>query len=194
MQNFWSGKSVCACAEGLKSKIWQVWNFAWHLYTALEQRWNRIWSVGVDSGRILHVFRTRILTRSQKFVKNRFRSHVSILGVAGVCVVISLVKAWLNYGWMDDCSRSLNRSRILKFEKLPDPHTDSKIFEPERSRSLKKWLRPAAMDPECRSRLRKDSAFFFRTRIRTRSQKFGKNRNRSHFSIRAVAGVCKGIS
>jgi len=53
-------------------------------------------------------------------------------------VVISLVKAWLNYGWMDDCSRSLNRSRILKFEKLPDPHTDSKIFEPERSRSLKK--------------------------------------------------------
>jgi len=22
----------------------------------------------------------------------------------------------VNYGWIDDCSRSLNRSRILKFE------------------------------------------------------------------------------
>jgi len=40
-------------------------------------------------------------------------------------------------------------------------------------------------DPGFRSRLRKDSAFFFRTRIRARSQKFGKNRTRiwSHFSI-----------
>ena len=47
-------------------------------------------------------------------------------------------------------------------------------------------------DPECRSRLRKDSAFFFRTR----SQKFVKNRtrNRSHFAISAVAEVCVVIS
>jgi len=45
-------------------------------------------------------------------------------------------------------------------------------------------------DPDYRSRLRQDSAFFFRTRIRTRSQKFVKNRTRSHFSISAVAGVC----
>ena len=43
-------------------------------------------------------------------------------------------------------------------------------------------------DPDYRSRLRKDSAFFFRTR----SQKFVKNqtRIRSHFSISEVAGVC----
>jgi len=26
-----------------------------------------------------------------------------------------------NYGCIDDCCRSLNRSRILKFEELPDP-------------------------------------------------------------------------
>ena len=53
-----------------------------------------------------------------------------------------LVKTWVNYGWNDDCSRSLNRSRIVKFEKLPDPDPDSKILEQERTRSLKKWLRP----------------------------------------------------
>jgi len=27
-----------------------------------------------------------------------------------------LGKTWVNYGWVDDCSRGLNRSRILKFE------------------------------------------------------------------------------
>ena len=63
--------------------------------------------------------RTRI--RSQNFVKNRTRiwSHFSISAVAGVCVVISFVKTWVNFGWIDDCSRSLNRIRVLKFEKLP---------------------------------------------------------------------------
>ena len=47
-------------------------------------------------------------------------------------------------------------------------------------------------DPDYRSRLRQDSALIFRTRIR--SQKFVKNRTRSHFSISAVAGVCAIIS
>jgi len=74
-----------------------------------------------------------------KFGKNptRIRSHFSISAVAGVCVVI-----WVNYVWIDDCSRSLNRSRILKFETLPDPDPDAapKILEQERS--LKTWLRP----------------------------------------------------
>ena len=51
-------------------------------------------------------------------------------------------------------------------------------------------------DPGCRSRIRQDSAFFFRTRIRSRSQNFVKNRTqiRSQFSISAVAGVCAVIS
>jgi len=59
---------------------------------------------------------TRI--RSQKFVKNRTRipSHISISALAGVCVVISQVRTWINYGWNDDCRRSLNWSRFLKFE------------------------------------------------------------------------------
>ena len=63
-------------------------------------------------------FWTWIRTRSQNFVKNRYRirNHFSISGVAGVCVVISYVKTWVNYGWINDCSRSLNRSRLLKFE------------------------------------------------------------------------------
>jgi len=51
-------------------------------------------------------------------------------------VVISQVKTLVNYGWIDDCSRSLNRSRILKSEKLLGP--DLKILEQEGSRSLKK--------------------------------------------------------
>jgi len=81
-------------------------------------------------------------TRSQKFVKNRIRSHFSISAIAGVCVVFSSVKTWINFDLIDDVSRSLNRSRILKFENLLDPGPDSKILEQERSRSLKKWLRP----------------------------------------------------
>jgi len=76
---------------------------------------------------------TRI--RSQKFVKNRtrtrIRSHFSISALAGVCVVISQVRTWVNYGWNDDCSRSLNWSRILKLK-------DSKILKQERNRCLKK--------------------------------------------------------
>jgi len=66
---------------------------------------------------------------SQNFGKKRtrIRSHFSILAVAGVYAVNSYVKICVNYGWIDDCSRSFNRSRILKFEKLPDP--DSKILE-----------------------------------------------------------------
>jgi len=50
-----------------------------------------------------------------------------------------LSKAWISYGWIDDCSRSLNRSWIIRFEKLldPDPGPNSKILEQERSRSLK---------------------------------------------------------
>ena len=73
-----------------------------------------------------------ILTQSQKFVKNRthIRGHFSISVLAGVCVFISLAKTWVNYGWIDDCNRSLNRSRIPNFENLqvPDPDPDSKIF------------------------------------------------------------------
>jgi len=30
MQNFWSRKALCACADGLKSENWQVRNFDWH--------------------------------------------------------------------------------------------------------------------------------------------------------------------
>ena len=80
--------------------------------------------------------RTRV--RSQKFGKNRTRCQLSISAVAGVCVVISLVKTWVIWGWIDECTWNLNRSRILKIEKLPDP--DSKILGQEQS--LKKWLRP----------------------------------------------------
>ena len=57
-------------------------------------------------------------------MKNRNRSHFSISAVAGVCAVISQVKTWVNYDWIDDCSRSLNRSRILKFEEYPGPDAD----------------------------------------------------------------------
>ena len=88
------------------------------------QRLDRIRITGVNSGRVLH-FSFESGTGVKNLWKKRIRSHFSIS--AGVCAVISLVKTWVNYGWIDDCSRSLNRSRILKFEKQPDP--DSKILE-----------------------------------------------------------------
>jgi len=43
------------------------------------------------------------------------------------------LKALLIFGYMD-CSRSLNRSRILNFKKFSDPEPDSKILEWERNR------------------------------------------------------------
>jgi len=54
--------------------------------------------------------------------------------ISEVCVVISEVKPLAIFGCID-CSRSLNRSPIIKFEKFLDP--DSSILEQERSRSLK---------------------------------------------------------
>jgi len=65
-------------------------------------------------------FRAWIWTRSQKLVDNRTRSHFSISAAAGVYAVISQVKTWVNYGWIDG-SRSLNRGRIFKLKKFPDP-------------------------------------------------------------------------
>jgi len=72
----------------------------------------------------------------------RNRSHFLFSAVARVCVVfmnvIAYVETSLNFGSFDSC-QSLNRSRILKFEKIsnPNPGPDSKILEQERSRSLK---------------------------------------------------------
>ena len=64
----------------------------------------------------------------------------------------------------------------------------------KRQGPLPTYLAEMGTNPECRSRLRQDSAFVFRTRIR--SQKFVKNRTRirSQFSILAVAGVFVVIS
>jgi len=68
-----------------------------------------------------------------------FGSNRSLCGhFSEVCVVISEVKPLAIFGCID-CSRSLNRSPIIKFEKFLDP--DSSILEQERSRSLKMWLR-----------------------------------------------------
>jgi len=72
-------------------------------------------------------FRTRI----QRSVKNRTRSHFSISAVAGVCVIIFEVKTWVNFCWLNG-GRILNMSRILKFEKFPDP--GSNILKQEQSR------------------------------------------------------------
>jgi len=55
-----------------------------------QQRWDRMRITGVDSGRILRFsFGPGTRTGSQKFGKNRTRSHFSISAVAGVCVVNS---------------------------------------------------------------------------------------------------------
>jgi len=72
-------------------------------------------------------FRNPCRTQSEKSVKKRtwIRSQFSILAASGDCVVISEVKPCVSFGWIDS-NRSLNRIRILKFEKFshPDPDPD----------------------------------------------------------------------
>jgi len=123
------------------------------------QKWAWIRSAGVDSERIALFFLSRIRTRNQKYVINRTQiwSHFSISVTAGDCVVISYVKTWVNFGWIDDGTRSLTRSRILKFENLPDLDPYSEILEQERSWNLKKWLQPPLMGHD-----QKIDATFFR--------------------------------
>jgi len=75
-------------------------------------------------------FRVRTRTRSQKFVKIPDLDPMSLFNFGSSRSLCGhfLSKTWVNYGWIDDCSRSLNRSRILKFEKFPDP-VSSEIFD-----------------------------------------------------------------
>jgi len=47
-------------------------------------------------------------------------------------VLISQVKTWVTYGWIDHCNRNLNMSRILEIEKLPDPGRIKKIWNRSR--------------------------------------------------------------
>jgi len=58
------------------------------------------------------------------------------------------------------------------------------------------YMPEVRLDPEYRSQLWQDSAFFSRTQNQSWSQKFKKKRTRtwSHFWISAVAGVCVVIS
>jgi len=59
-------------------------------------------------------FRTRTRFWSQNIVQNwtHEKPDFSISAVAGVCAVIFLVKTWVNYLWIDRCSRRLNRTRM----------------------------------------------------------------------------------
>jgi len=62
-----------------------------------------------------------------------------------VCInVIVSVKTLLTFGCIDGC-RSLNCSRILKFEKVSGLGTDLKTLEQERSRNLKMLLWPEVL-------------------------------------------------
>ena len=71
-----------------------------------------------DSGTILRFFRIR--SRSQNFVKKRTRSRILFSAAAGVCVFFTSVfdckHCWISDAWNINRFRSLNRSRILKFE------------------------------------------------------------------------------
>ena len=79
---------------------------------------------------------------------------------------------------------------------LPGPGRQSietffvSIFLEIRPRSA--CLAEVEPDPDCRSRLREDSAFFFRTRIKKSVKNW--TQIRSYFSISAVVGVCAVIS
>jgi len=93
------------------------------------QRWDRIQINGVDSGRILRFsFGPGTGPGVENLGKTGPGSGVIFRFLSSRCLCGRfLSKDMGNLGWIDDCSRSLNRSRILKFEKLPDP--DSKILE-----------------------------------------------------------------
>jgi len=84
-----------------------------HTCTTRHQRWP--WIRSRLRQHLAFFFRIRI--RSNKFVKTRtrIRSHFSISAAAGVCLIIHKVNALVNLGWID-CSQSLNKSRIFKFE------------------------------------------------------------------------------
>ena len=78
----------------------------------------------------------RLTPVSEIFEKSdRIRCHFSFSSAAGDCMVICEEKPLAILHCLD-CSRSLNRSRILKFEKCWDP--DLKILEQEWSPSQKK--------------------------------------------------------
>jgi len=73
--------------------------------------------------------------------------------------------------------------------------TFRKIFAlPSIATSAKGREAEVGPDPEYRSRLRQDSAFFLRTRTRSQKIKKKRTRIRSHFSISAIVGVCVVIS
>jgi len=92
----------------------------------LDQDWSRFWSDHAG----FCVFLSDPDAESKIYKKKRPRSwsHFSISAVAGVCVAISYVKTSVNFGWIDDTSLSLNRSRTLKFEKFLHPDPDSKFW------------------------------------------------------------------
>jgi len=93
---------------------------------------------GVDSDRILH-FPLGSGDGDKNFCKNGsgvslviFRSNRSL---RGLYTGHFLSETLLIFVCIDD-NRSLNRSRILKIEKISDPHPDSKILEDEWSRKM----------------------------------------------------------
>jgi len=104
-----------------------------------DQRWPRIRSAGVGSGRILRFFRTR----SQNFEKSRNRSHFLFSAAAGVWVAfINVIAGSCKHCWIWVASmvaRVWTGVAFSKFEKFSDP--DSQLLEQERS--LKMRLRPA---------------------------------------------------
>jgi len=106
----------------------------------MHQSWDRIRSTRVDSGRIMcFSFGPGSRPESKIWEKPEPESLFNFGSGRSLCghfLSKNLVNLRLD--------RWLKRSRILKLKNLPDPDPDpdSKILEQERSRSLKKWLRP----------------------------------------------------
>jgi len=106
------------------------------------KRWPRIRIAGVDfwsekKRKILPEWKIREKPDHQSlFIFGSSRS------LYGLYKCHRLSKILLNFGWVSGC-QSLNRSRILKFEKNSDQ--DSKILEQQRSQSLKMWFQPSLL-------------------------------------------------
>jgi len=109
--------------RGIREKFKRCLNFTLCPFKEAQStnhRWYRIRSAGVDSGRILRFpfgpdpdSESTICEKPDPDSESLFHfgSNRSLFGHF-------LGKTWVNYGWIDDCSRNLNRSQFLKLKKF----------------------------------------------------------------------------
>jgi len=103
-----------ACKVGITSSYYSNINL---LLQGRHQRWDGIRITGVDSGRILRFFSDPDPDPESKICDKPDSDPESLFHIGSSRSLCGhfLAKTWVNYVWIDGCSRSLDRSRILNF-------------------------------------------------------------------------------